>query len=538
MANVTLLAPFDPISSSNPSYATQPPLRLAYLSALTKALGHATTVIDGVGIGYGQVWKFNGVFELHGLTIDQIIERIPQNTDVLGCSLTYTQTYPAVRELLRRIRGKLPNTPLVIGGEGVSGIADFAVGDTEADAAVIGPGEAPWDKILDNFSAGRSLDGIGRVVTRNCLYDNARRIQDQGSYTDVNAIPFPCWDDIPLETYWQPFAGAGVSSFERYLPIVASRGCPFKCFFCTAATTWGGQHYRSQSNVIDEIRHLVDKYDIPFFSFNDLSLTTNLKWFDKFLDALSDSGIQIQWNVPTGIRVSLNRGLLEKAKKVGLNYVQIAPETGSQKVLDWLNKRFSIEATLKTVKIAKDLDLPVSAYMIVGTPVETIGDFILSLKFLYKLARMGVDEISISQLVALPGSPFFWELLREGRLKLDDDYFLSLCQADFKKQDSYSPFFSGKEVVSLRLIALLWFFSLTLVFFPRKYFKLLFQPGRGGRNVKIARVLRYRKWALATGFLPVFSITTIKIVFRIIKRLAFGVKKNKRERRNQRQPKA
>ncbi|MCZ7584549.1 MAG: B12-binding domain-containing radical SAM protein [Deltaproteobacteria bacterium] len=517
MTKAAVMVPFDPSAPSNPSYATQPPLRLAYLAAVTRKLGYPVTVIDGVGLGYEQVWRYGNGFVVNGLTFDQIIERVPSDVDVIGVSMLFTQTYPPIRELIRRLKGEFPRSTVVMGGEGVSALAGFIVNDCAVDAVVVGEGESAWAQILGAVDAGNSLDDISSVVTaRNFARPMPPRKTRAGLYASLDELPFPDWDDMPLEEYWSRREGAAANSDARYLPVSASRGCPFKCRFCTAPTTWGNQWYRSPENVVDELRYLVDRYGIRSVTFNDMSITTNIAWFTSFVERMAGSDLNLEWNVPTGIRAQkLGTDLLRKASASGLNYVQIAPETGSTKVMNWLSKHFSTEEVAQTAANAKAVGLPVGAYFIVGTPAETLDDYLLTLKFMRRLARMGVDEISVSVLVPHPGSRIFNDLLDRGRITFDDDFFLGLSQADFSQQRSYTEHFTGKQIRFLRLFALTWFYAWAFFHHPRKLGRLLRNIVTDDPNTKLVRVFRHRLGAVLWGFAPFFSFTSLQMVGRM-----------------------
>lgn len=520
MANVTLVVPFDPCPAANPSNLWQPPLRMAYLSAVTKARGHRVTVIDGVGEGYGRNWRYGDGCLLHGLTIPEVLERVPRDTDVLGLSLMFSQTYPAVRELLRELHRRLPETAVVLGGEGVSGLSEFVLGDTLVDAVVVGEGESAWGAILEALGANRPINGIANVVTRGRTESEARGPRRSGVSAELDALPFPDWDSIPLAAYWSRRMSHGATPADRYLPIIASRGCPYQCMFCTASTTWRSQRYRSPENVVAEMREFRDRYGIEYFSFNDLSITTNVRWFEAFLDRLIEANLGVQWAVPAGIRGAerITPAMMQKARASGLIYLQVAPETGSERVMDWLDKRFSLNAVLETIRSAKSADLPVGAYILVGSPVETLDDFLDTLRFLYRMARQGVDEIAVSALTAHPGSPLFWQLRREGRLTFDDAYFRTLAQGDLAQQVSYSPHFSGREIRILRLHAFLWFFLCRFFLFPRSLWRLIGNAKNNHQDTKLDRVLRYELLSVIRGFLPVLSFTSLRLVFALLRR--------------------
>jgi len=526
MANVTLIVPFDPSPAGNPSNLSQPPLRLAYLSAVTKARGHRVTVVDGVGEGYGNMWIYGDVFPMFGLTIPELVARAPLDTDVVGLSLMFTQTYPAVRELLRELRVRLPSATFVIGGEGVSGLSELVLAETSADAIVVGEGEWAWVEILDALAAGRALSGIPNVVTRGHGECETRGPVKGGMAmsAEVDALPFPDWEDIPLTAYWSRRMSHGATPADRYLPIIASRGCPYKCVFCTAPTTWRSQRYRSPENIVAEMRQYRERFGIEYFTFNDLSMSTNIRWFEAFIDCLLEANLGVQWAVPAGVRCTerITPELMKKARAAGLIYLQVAPETGSKPVLEWLDKRFSLESVLDTIRSAKAAGLPVGAYIIVGSPVETLDDFLDTLRFLTQMARLGLDEISVSTLTALPGSQLFWELLRSGRLTFDDAYFKTLAQGDLTQQVSYSPHFTGREIRILRLIAFAWFFLCRFVLFPQTFWRLLRNAGSNRQETKLDRVIRFELMSVVRGFLPLFSATSVRLIGALLRRSVGG----------------
>lgn len=513
MARVALIVPFDPIHLANPSNATQPPIRLACLAATTRALGHDVTVIDGVGEGLGNLWNYGRQFHLHGLSISDVLGRIPRDVDAIGVSMMFTQTYPPIRELVRRMRKEHPRALIIMGGEGVTGIADTIIAETPLDGVVIGEGEGPWIRILAALENGRDLDSIPNVVTSGTLYAEARAPRDDGDVKHLDQLPRPDWSDIPLESYWTQQKIHGPTPWSRYLPIIASRGCPFHCKFCTAPSTWGNQRYRSAADVVDEMRGHIEERQIQFFSFNDLSITTKIAWFEDFVDELLAADLGTHWGVPAGIRAQrLSYDLLSRAKRSGMTHLQIAPETGSAKVMAWIDKRFEDGSVEETVINAKRAGLPVCAYIIVGHPVEEMEDYLATLRFLVKLAELGVDEIAVSAFTPLPGSPYFNDLMAEGRITLDDDFYAILAQGDLALQVSCSPHFSGAEVRAMRLQALLWFYANRYAMQPRELMSMFSRIVRNDQQTKLDRVFRYEMASLLKGFAPVLTPTSFRVI--------------------------
>lgn len=517
MAHVTLVVPFDPIGKLNPSNASELPLRLACLAASARADGHRVTVVDGVGEGFGHRWDFEGRFHLHGLGFETLVARVPLDTDLVALSMMFSQTWPPVRELLRQLRRRLPRARIVLGGEGVTGIADLVAREGTVDAVVTGEGEEPFARILEAVDAGEGLDGIPNVVTGTHGADRARRLVTRRSeIVGLDDLPFPDWTGIPLAAYWSDRKGHGPRSETRYLPTVASRGCPYKCKFCTAPGTWGNQRYRSVSNVLEELVQSKARHGVSYYVFHDLSITTNIRWFEHFVDALLERGPRITWNVPAGVRAQrLDLDLLRRAKAAGLNHLQIAPETGSPSVLAWIDKKLGLDSVFETVRNAKQAGLPVSAYMIVGHPVETMDDFLLSLRFLAELARLGVDEIAVSAFTALPGSPYFDQLRREGRIAFTDEYFSTLAQGDLSFQVSHSPYFDGPEVQAMRLQSLAWFYAHAFAARKGDLLRMLGRVLTDHQQTKLDRVLRYELLSVIRGFAPLLGRASFGVLAQV-----------------------
>jgi anaerobic magnesium-protoporphyrin IX monomethyl ester cyclase len=513
MGHVALIVPFDPSHPANPSNATQPPLRLACMSATTRALGHKVTVIDGVGEGFGQTWHWGLGIHLHGLKPDEVVARVPLDVDVIGVSMMFTQTYPPIREVIRGLRKRVPDAAIIMGGEGVTGIADEVVREVPVDAVVVGEGEGPWIRMLAALEAGESLNNIPNVVTAAVPYHAAREMKDKGGVDHLDQLPWPDWDGIPLETYFTQQKIHSATSMARALPIMASRGCPFKCKFCTAPSTWGSQRYRSPEDVVAEMAARIKEHRIEFFTFNDLSMTTKISWFSDFLDELIRADLNTQWAVPAGIRAQkLSFDLLDRAKRSGMTHLQIAPETGSVRVLDWIDKRFDLKSVEETVVNAKKVGLRVCAYIIVGHPVEEMEDYLLTLRFLSRLAELGVDEIAVSAFTALPGSPFFNDMMEQGRIELNDSFYSTLAQGDLSLQVSNSPHFNGAEVRVLRLQSLLWFYSNRFARHPGELVGLVGRASRDEQATKLDRVLRYEMKSILRGFAPVLSMTSLSVL--------------------------
>lgn len=517
---LVFLVPFDPEPQQGLGRITLPPIRLACLAALGRSLGHEVLVVDGVGLGFGHRWVWRERFWLHGLDIEQNLAQVPEDADVIGVSLMFSAAYPPTRDLLRRLRERHPRALLLVGGEGCTGVADQVLQESGADAVVVGEGEGPLARILEAHARGGLIDGIPNVVTARHPSARARDMKDKGAFASLDALPRPDWDGIPLEAYWGSSCVQGVTVAPRFMPMLASRGCPFKCRFCAAPGTWGGQRYASVEEVIGQMCEHIERYDLRFFIFADLSLTTNLRWFEAFVDALLLADLGVRWSVPSGIRAQrLSVDLLTRAKRAGLIYLQVSPETGSPRIMRWLDKAMRLEDIEATVRNAKLADLTVSAQFIVGHPVEKWHDYLDTLTFMARLSDLGLDETWVTIFLPVPGSPSFDEAVAAGTLRTDDEYFATVFLNDVRARWTYNPNFSGEELQAMRTFACLWFYAWRFGRSPEQLLGSMRRAAAGEQTQRLDRILRHEMGNVARMLVPLATVSSLKLLGRLLPEL-------------------
>jgi radical SAM superfamily enzyme YgiQ (UPF0313 family) len=299
---------------------------------------------------------------------------------------------------------------------------------------------------------------------------------------------------------------------RRFLPFTASRGCAFRCKFCTSPATWGFQRYREVDDVIDEMRALKRQYGIQGLLFQDLSISTDIRWFEDFVETLASAELGLFWMMPAGIRAQkLDYDILSTAKRSGFVYLQLAPETGSEKVMQWIEKRFSHDSVRDTVVAAKKVGLPTGAFFIVGHPVEDFDDYRDTVRFAMELARLGLDEIGVANFTLLPGSPYFNELRGQGKITLDDDFYANLAEGDMGAEYSNSPNFTGQEVKFLRLHLYLAFVAAKLGAQPDWALRSVANVFAGRQETRLQRALSRQFGTVLRAFAPVASPASLRL---------------------------
>ena len=184
---------------------------------------------------------------------------------------------------------------------------------------------------------------------------------------------------------------------------------------------------RDVEDVISEIKHYLREFQITSLQFYDLTAITRKQWTVDFCNALIREGIQINWSLPSGTRSeALDEETLGLLKQTGCNYLVYAPETGSQRTADIIKKRIKLPKFTESVMQAKAVGLVLRTNLIIGFPHENRHDIFATVKYGLKLALRGVDEVSINIFSPYPGSEIFIDLVQQGKVMLNDEYFFSL----------------------------------------------------------------------------------------------------------------
>ncbi len=212
------------------------------------------------------------------------------------------------------------------------------------------------------------------------------------------------------------------------MPFLVSRGCPYQCTFCSNPQMYSTRYsLRSVEDAIREIKHYIAKYAITSLQFYDLTAIVKKPWIVDFCQSLLREGINIKWSLPSGTRSeALDAETLGLLQRTGCNYLVYAPESGSPDTLRLIKKKIHLSALTASVLEAKRQGLILRTNLIIGFPDETRLDVFRTLRFGLTMGWKGVDEPSINIFSPYPGSEIFNNLMRQQKLRLDDEYFLAL----------------------------------------------------------------------------------------------------------------
>src|SRR5216684_3340874 len=451
------------------------------IGATTSALPDiAMAIVDSIAEGLNQSWPLAGRpgFQCRGLTYEEIVRRIPPDTAVIAVSAMFSGEWPVMRELIRLAREQHPDALVVAGGEHITALTEFSLRDCPAiDAAVCGEGEHTFYELLEAHRAGTDFSLVSGAAFLDAD-DRFVQVDSVQGLRNIDTLPWPIWPDGYLEKLWRAGKSYGVQT-ARDMPIMASRGCPYQCTFCSSPAMWTTRYVlREIDDLTAEIKSYIKRYDITALQFYDLTAITKKRWTIEFCNRLIAEGINIKWSLPSGTRSeALDAETLAFLKKTNCNYLVYAPESGSPDTLKTIKKRVELPRLTESVLEAKRQGIVVRTNLIIGFPHETRRHVAETIRYGLYLAWKGADEVSINIFSPYPGTEIFRALLAQGKITLDDDYFFSLTSlnSDYTSlnPNTCNPTMGARELAIYRIGFMLANYIVGYLCYPSRIFRTI-----------------------------------------------------------------
>jgi anaerobic magnesium-protoporphyrin IX monomethyl ester cyclase len=473
-----------------------PPIGLAYLAPIVRKFDENYTVVDSVGehplIQTLDKKDGKGTFKILGLTIEETVKRVPSDSDLILVSIMFSQDFLYVRDLFFALREMHPDASIVAGGEHVTALPEFTMESCPPiDLCVMGEGESTLYHILSHFQKNNKLpqDADGTCVQVGP--GEFRKNANNKKIRDLENIERPDWSRFPLENYLAGEHGFGVNR-GRSMPIIASRGCPYKCTFCSNPLMWTTKwKSREPQNVIDEMKDHINSYRIENFDFYDLTAIVDRKWIVAFCKLLIAENLNITWQLPSGTRSEvIDREVASLLYKSGCRNLSYAPESGSPEILKRIKKRVNLQNMLLSMRGCVKEGLSVKMNLIGGFPYEKPWHLLQTLKFMVQAAVVGIDDASITQFTPYPGSELFDDLVKENKVTLDEEYFETLSYlSSMTHARSYSNHLSSRAIVLYKNFGTILFYIVNILLHPWRIFKIISNTYHGRENSRLEKTL-------------------------------------------------
>jgi radical SAM superfamily enzyme YgiQ (UPF0313 family) len=476
MAFVTLIRPPTVVAKWSHTTPTCPPIGLAYVAAALQQAGHTVEVIDAVGEDVFQMLALEDTrFLGHGLSADQIVERIHPATTHIGISCMFSHEWPLTRAVITRVRRAFGDAVIVAGGEHITAMPEFSLVDCPAlDYCVLGEGEEGFAELIEALGQGRSPASVNGLVLRR---DGApARTPVRARIRHIDEIPPPAWSLLPLANYLDNGFGFGVNR-GRSMPVLATRGCPYQCTFCSNPLMWTTRWItRDPATLLDEMRGYLERYRIENFDFYDLTAIVKREWIIEFCRLILASGLTFTWQLPSGTRSEAIDGEVSRLLyEAGCRNMSYAPESGSPTVLKRIKKRVDLGRMKQSMRAAVKNGVNIKANIILGFPDETHREVWQTMTIIVEMGALGVHDMSISPFSPYPESELFDDLRKRGRIvELSDAYFYSLATyTDLLRTVSVADRISGRALGLYRLFGMVLFYAVSYAVRPWRLVRTL-----------------------------------------------------------------
>ncbi|HEY4323707.1 MAG TPA: radical SAM protein [Mucilaginibacter sp.] len=269
-----------------------------------------------------------------------------------------------------------------------------------ADFVIIGEAEQTLLQLINHIKSGnREYSGIPGLA-----YINGGDIVKTPSrpvLRDLDSIPLPAWDLVDIDQYRETWIkSAGYFS----LNMSTTRGCPFKCNWCAKPIYGNRYNSRSPKNVLAEIRMLKERYQIDHIWFCDDIFGLKPGWVKELAGLLEKEQIAIRFKIQSRADLLVEKDLVKALASAGCENVWIGAESGSQKILDAMDKGITVEQISEATKLMKVAGIKPSFFIQFGYPGELKDDIQSTINMINSLLPF---EIGISVSYPLPGTLFY-----------------------------------------------------------------------------------------------------------------------------------
>lgn len=458
----------------------QPPLGPMIAAAVMRKQGHTVAIHDAALEGWSRQSAVDDKTVLIGQS-DQEIEKVISefDPDVIGISALFSNLMESAHNIARIAKKIKPDAAVVLGGNHVSNaVLDYTTDltspepisnpprlidmeDENIDYAMRGEVDFEFPHFVDALIHKKDIHKIPGIVIRNKEKKNAYFIHDTPARIDnLSGLPHPARDLANMEGYFKIGAfHSAKSRSKRVLSVMASRGCPELCTFCTTPAMWGNNvRWRTTDDIATEIRDAKERYQIGEIQFEDDTITARKKNLLELCKELEK--IRLPWCTPNGTKTNYHLatqpGLYKAMADSGCYQITLACESGVQRVLDEIiHKRLKVDEIRPAIENAKEAGMFVHTFWILGYPGETYEEMKQTVEF---AMGSGADSFSFSILSPLPGTPIHREVSQKNlwwpdRNLKDLMYRSSLVKVDgFSSPEEFEKFVTEANVKANRLL--------------------------------------------------------------------------------------
>lgn len=338
------------------------PLGILYIATILKNINYDVMVLD-LSFYDRNIW-----------------ESVIPYADIYGITILTASFHRSmiIRDICKKIN---PKSKIIAGGAHSSALPEET--SKEFDIVCVGDGEGIIQDIIKYIEINNDSN-----LAFPKIFDGNKKLMD------INEIPFPARELVPIEKYTRLVNG------DKATSIITSRGCIYRCSFCQNSMRKEKVRFRTIDNIIREIKELILKYNYKTLIFYDDNITTRPD-FVQLLKEIKKLNIIFRCN---GDARKNNKELFQKLYDSGCREICFGIESGSQKILDKINKKVTVEQNRIAIIEAKKAGLNVKAFLILGSPGESWDTVKETVEFMQKTRP---QYWTLFQLIPLPGCELY-----------------------------------------------------------------------------------------------------------------------------------
>ncbi len=422
------------------------PHMAGYLASAINNEDYEVQIIDAFSNNPEQAVKYKD-FMFLGMRVDEIVNSISNDSKGIFIYARTIIDYEIIRIIISEIKKKLDIKIILF--ENTQCVDALAlepiykdIFELGVDFLIFGEPERRIRQILDQIITDRkiAIKGVAYKINNETYFNN-----EIPYHKDLDDISFPLWEKWNLNGYWRiNYSHPPSKQGDRFVTLITSRGCPFRCTFCVAPEINPTWRYRSAKNVVDEMEYFHKKLNVNDFHISDFNPTIRENRFIEICNEILKRNLDITWKIAQGTKIETikHNGTINLFYRAGCRFLSFSPESGSKEVMkNIVNKPFNHKRALEVTKRMYQVGIRTQACFVVGMPGERFKHRLESLIYMIKLSIAGVDEVACYIITPVPGAKIFGHQELGGFKSLSECSHTPTWRKDFVKLYTFRMIF-------------------------------------------------------------------------------------------------
>jgi anaerobic magnesium-protoporphyrin IX monomethyl ester cyclase len=379
-----------------------PPLGISYIASVLEEAGHIVKILDISALN---------------LTVDEFCQEINNfEPELVGVTTTTSTLFGALEAAkIAKEAGAIT----VLGGPQLSVYPKETLSYSYVDYGINGEGEFVMLELINALEKKMPPDNIKGLIYKN---NDEVYVNEPAIIEDIDSLPFPAYHLLPMKRY------DSIIGLYPTSTMISTRGCPYKCHFCSKQPSDIKFRFRSPKNVVNEMEYLVEKFKIREIMFYDDVMTSCRSHVVGICEEILYRNLKIKWETPARVD-NVDNGLLELMHRAGCIRLRYGVESGDEDILKLMDKKIELKEVRRVFKLTKKTGIETFAYFMIGYAHETEVTIRKTIGFALEL---NPDIVMFTAVTPYPQTPLYKLAMQEGLIK--NDYWREFTLGNIKAQ--------------------------------------------------------------------------------------------------------